>query len=467
MKPDNKVYHFVGIGGIGMSAVAIVMKKLGYQVSGSDINNSQMVDKLRAIGIPIFIGHDPVAVDGVDTVVISSAIKEDNIEVSQAKDRGIKILKRAEMLSSLMSGFNGIAVAGSHGKTTTTSLMAHVLETAGLDPTVVSGGIMNSIESNAKLGNGKYFVVEADESDGSFMLFPKQVGIVTNIDHEHIDHYKSFEILKTSFAKFVSEVSENGFAVVCGDDVNLMEIAAANNHEHVVTYGFCTSADLKITNFEIYDEYSTFSCNFLGKDFNEIRLNLIGQHNIKNASAVFATAIKLGIDEVDIRRAFLDFQGVKRRFTKVGGFCGALVIDDYAHHPSEIKAVINAARNITKGKVISVIQPHRYSRLFDLFKDFCEVAKLPDYTVYIPLYSAGEVEIPGTNSSALVSAVKGLGCANVEYADSIEALSALLRKIVSPGDVILMMGAGSITHWARDLTKCLTSLETESLNAIR
>lgn len=459
MSHDNKVYHFVGIGGIGMSAIAMIMYKLGYKITGSDQNDGYMVQALRTLGIPVTITHNAELVNNVDTVVISSAIKKDNLEVQRAIQLGKPIIKRAEMLASLMAEFKGIAISGAHGKTTTTSLTAHVLEVAGWDPTVVSGGILNSLGTNAKLGKGEYCVVEADESDGSFTLFPKKVAIVTNIDHEHLDHYKTFKGLKASFAKFISTTSEDGFAIVCGDDDNLLEIVQSIESDKIFTYGFSASADVNITDCYNKREYTVFSCNYFGHPIQDIELKLLGKHNVLNATGVLAAAMRLGIPEDAIRKAFATFEGVRRRFSCVGLFNDVRIIDDYAHHPVEIRAILNAAKQVTKGKLIAVIQPHRYTRLNCLFREFCDVVKIPDYSVLIPLYSAGEAEIAGINSKALVDIVKNEGYNNVSYCDSLKSLAQVLYKIISPNDVIIMMGAGNITYWAQDLEKCLNDVK--------
>lgn len=460
----NNTYHFVGIGGIGMSAIAALMYKRGYRVTGSDKKTSNIIDTLKTIGVRISDAQDGSLVQFSDVVVLSSAIKDDNPEVVAAKNLGLRIMQRAEVLAKLMEGYRGVAVSGAHGKTTTTSLIAHLLCLSELDPVVVSGGIINFLGSNFRLGDGQYFVVEADESDGSFNLLPKQISVTTNIDREHLSYYGTFDALKNDFARFITNTPQGGNAVVCVDDVNVREILHRNTMQGLVTYGFSDDADVRLIEYGVDGWNMVFDCSVFGERMDGVTLSLVGRHNVLNACAAIAVAKCLGIGDNCIREALSTFNGVRRRFSRVGTFNGALVIDDYAHHPKEIRAVIEAAR-ATGLRIISVIQPHRYTRLAGLFDEFVEILSLSNFTFVTPVYSAGEEAIDGVNAEELVrtALIRGYDAICVS---SLSQLTSALSDMVVPGDVILMMGAGDITDWARDLVTC-SDMRNTSFGIIR
>jgi UDP-N-acetylmuramate--alanine ligase len=468
MPLDCGLIHFIGIGGVGMSGIAELMSKLGYTVQGSDTNKSTYTDHLRACGIPIFIGHDAVHLTGVSVIVTSSAIKLDNVEYLAARERRIPILRRADMLAELMRIKSCIAVAGAHGKTTTTSLVAAILEAGGLDPTVVNGGIINAYGTNTRYGMGEWMVVEADESDGSFLSLPANVAIVTNIDPEHLDHFGSFEALKDAFYKFVKNIPFYGFAVLCIDNPEVSELVARVEDRRIITYGESVQADARLIN--VVPESNGVRFSFIlhshhGSEENVMQLDDLflpvpGRHNALNAVSAIATALALNVPADVIRQALLQFKGVKRRFTCTGIWQGVRIIDDYAHHPSEISAVLQAARDSSTGKLIAVMQPHRYTRLASLFDHFCTCFNQADHVLIAPVYSAGESPIERVDHEALATALKIRGHRNVStFEANADSLAQNVRGIAKPGDTIICLGAGSITYWAQALPDLLGGLQ--------
>ncbi|MCF6221316.1 MAG: UDP-N-acetylmuramate--L-alanine ligase [Robiginitomaculum sp.] len=455
--------HFVGIGGIGMSGIAEVMLNLGYQVQGSDIRESDIVKRLRRLGATIYMGQKAEQVHGAGAVVVSTAIPQDNVEMVEARSMAIPVVRRAEMLAELMRLKWAVAVGGTHGKTTTTSMVAALLDGGGLDPTVINGGIINAYGANAKLGEGKWMVVEADESDGSFLkLFPT-VAIVTNIDPEHMEHYGDFDNLRAAFDKFIENLPFYGFAVLCIDHPEVQALVSRVTDRKVVTYGFSPQADVRIENLHFENGGAVFDVVFRsrpnkGRDdevrWDDLTLPMAGDHNAQNALAAIAVAYELGLNEEQVRAGLKGFAGVKRRFTHVGNWNGATIIDDYGHHPVEIAAVLKAARQVCDGKIHAVVQPHRYSRLQDLFDEFCTCFNDAD-TVYVTdVYAAGETPIDGVSGDALV---EGLARHGHRSAASVtrETLASSLRLNIESGDYVVCLGAGDITFWAAELAEKL------------
>ena len=404
--------HFVGIGGIGMSGIAEVLHTLGYSVQGSDVKDSANVKRLRDIGIAIHIDHREENLGAASVIVTSTAVKADNAEVQAARQRLIPVVRRAEMLGELMRLKWSIAVGGTHGKTTTTSLVAQVLDVAGMDPTVINGGIINAWGSNARLGGGDWMVAEADESDGTFLKLPATIAVVTNIDPEHLDHYGNFDNLRQAFDAFVENIPFYGFAALCIDHAEVQAMIPRVSDRRIVTYGFSPQADVRALGLTMTFEQAHFDVHITERKsgasnvIEGLELPMLGQHNVQNALAAIAIASEMGIGEDVIRRALKSFQGVNRRFTRVGEAGGVQVIDDYGHHPVEISAVLKAARAGTKGKVIAVVQPHRYTRLRDLFEEFCTCFNDADAVIVANVFEAGEDPIEGFNRDTLV---EGLG----------------------------------------------------------
>ncbi len=461
---DIGVVHFVGIGGIGMSGIAEVMLNLGYPVRGSDISDNANVKRLRKIGADIRIGQRGENVEGVGTIVISTAIADDNPEVSAARTQGIPIVRRAEMLAELMRLKWSVAIAGTHGKTTTTSLIAALLDGAGLDPTVINGGVISAYGSNAKLGGGDWMVVEADESDGSFLKLRGAVAVVTNIDPEHMEHYGSFDALRAAFDQFVEAIPFYGFAVLCLDHPEVQALVSRVRDRKVLTYGFTPQAGARIENARTMDGNAVFDAVFEETDgkaserWDALSLPMAGDHNIQNAMAAITVARALGADEKTVREALQSFAGVKRRFTHVGTWQGVKIIDDYAHHPVEIAAVLKAARSVTTGTVVAVVQPHRYSRLNDLFEEFCTCFNDADAVFVTPVFRAGETPIAGIDATALVEGLRTHGHRQAALTQR-ETLAAQIAECASDGDIVLCLGAGDITQWAQELP---TELEATS-----
>ena len=445
--------HFIGIGGIGMSGIAEILVNLGYSVQGSDIKKTHITERLSTLSVKIFYDHDKENVSNCSVVVISSAIKKENIELSFAKQLGIPIVSRAEMLAELMRMKLNIVVAGSHGKTTTTSLVASIAEAGNLDPTVINGGVIKAYGSNARLGEGDWMVVEADESDGSFNKLPVTVAIVTNIDKEHLDYYGSFPNLKQAFERFISSVPFYGIAICCIDDKNVAKVISHVKDRKIITYGFSENADITIRNISVDEKGTRFDLddkitNIYLRDFH---LPMIGQHNALNACAAILAASNLSIPLKFIKDALGKFEGVARRFTRIGFFNGATIIDDYAHHPAEIKAVISAAKEIATRRIIVVHQPHRFSRLKSLFTDFSKCFRDADIVGITPVFAAGEPQISGFNSKTLINSVTRSGMQKVEYVENEASFSRFLRNNCNKGDIFLTLGAGSITSWVNNL----------------
>jgi UDP-N-acetylmuramate--alanine ligase len=455
---DIGTIHFVGIGGIGMSGIAEVMHELGYKVRGSDIAENYVVEKLRKKGIRVAIGHRAENLGDAAVVVCSTAIKQDNPEILAAVEKRLPRVRRAEMLAELMRMQKTIAVAGTHGKTTTTSMIACLLDAGGIDPTVINGGIINRYGSNARLGKSDWMVVEADESDGSFLRLDGTIAVVTNIDPEHLEHYGSFDAAKDAFVEFVENVPFYGLAVMCIDHPEVQSLIGRIRDRRIVTYGFSALADLRAENVEAADGGSKFDAVVLQRDgsrraIDGIRLPMPGRHNVLNALAAVAVGMELGMDDATIVRGFDQFDGVKRRFTRVGEVDGTVIIDDYAHHPVEIRAVLQAARESAAGRVIAVVQPHRYTRLQALMDDFQAAFNDADIVMVAPVYPAGEEPIEGVDSAALADGLRAHGHRMVKLVKSPKDLAVSLRDIAAEGDMILCLGAGDITKWATGLAE--------------
>jgi UDP-N-acetylmuramate--alanine ligase len=453
---DIGTIHFVGIGGIGMSGIAEVMHQLGYSVQGSDQSDSYVVEKLRKLGIPVAIGHGADNLGDAAVVVVSTAISRGNPEVEAAIERRLPIVKRSEMLAELMRMQKTIAVAGTHGKTTTTSMVAAMLDAGGMDPTVINGGIINRYGSNARLGKSDWMVVEADESDGSFLRLDGTIAVVTNIDPEHLEHWGSFEEVKRAFCEFIENVPFYGLAVLCVDHPEVQSILSRIQDRRIVTYGFSALADLRAENVQPNGTGSSFDAVVFERDgerraIEGIHVPIPGRHNVQNALAAVAVALELGIPDEQIVTGFERFEGVKRRFTNVGEVDGARIIDDYAHHPVEIRAVLAAARETTEGRVIAVMQPHRYTRLQALMEDFQAAFNDADMVFVAPVYAAKEEPIEGVDSEALVDGLRAHGHRMVKAVSDPRDLAETLRDIAAEGDTIICLGAGDITKWAAGL----------------
>ena len=457
--------HFVGIGGIGMSGIAEVLLNIGYKVQGSDAVDNANAKRLRDKGARIFVGHEASNVGDAAVVVVSTAIKRDNPELAVARARRIPVVRRAEILAELMRLKQCVAIAGTHGKTTTTSLVATLLDAGALDPTVINGGIINAYGTNARRGGGDWMVVEADESDGTFLKLPADVAIVTNIDPEHLDHFKTFEAIKDAFLTFVENLPFYGFAVMCLDHPTVQELVGRIEDRRVITYGENPQADVRLLDVDLAGGVTRF--NVLIRDrqtgratyIDNLALPMPGRHNALNATAAIAVAHELGATIPAIRKAIGGFGGVKRRFTRTGEWNGAAIFDDYGHHPVEIAAVLRAARDSTKGQVIAIVQPHRYTRLQSLFEQFASCFNDADTVIVADVYPAGEAPIAGVDKEALVLAINAHGHRNAIPLPAPEKLAGLVRGIAKPGDYIVLLGAGSITQWAYSLPGELAALE--------
>jgi UDP-N-acetylmuramate--alanine ligase len=466
---DIGTIHFVGIGGIGMSGIAEVLHNLGYKVQGSDIADSANVKRLRALGVQVLIGHDAANLGEARVVVISSAVARDNPEVLAARAALIPVVRRAEMLGELMRLKWSVAVGGTHGKTTTTSLVGALLEKAGFDPTVINGGIVNAYGTNTRLGQGEWMVVEADESDGSFLKLPATAAIVTNIDPEHLEHFDGFEGVKAAFASFVQNVPFYGFAVLCIDHAEVQAMIPRVSDRRLITYGFSAQADVRAVEVETDATGSTFSVVMTERGSGEetrldrLRLPMLGLHNVQNALAAIAVACELKIGVENIRAGLAGFSGVKRRFTHTGTWNGVTVIDDYGHHPVEITAVLKAARlavsNAAGARVIAVVQPHRYTRLASLFEDFCACFNDADTVIVADVYAAGEAPIEGASRDALIEGLRQRGHRRVMALGDPAGLAALIESEAHPGDLVVCLGAGNITAWANALPAELAALD--------
>ncbi|MBY0509862.1 MAG: UDP-N-acetylmuramate--L-alanine ligase [Rhodospirillaceae bacterium] len=464
MPLDIGIIHFVGIGGIGMSGIAEVMHNLGYQVQGSDIAQNANVDRLRGLGMRIEVGHKAENLGSARVVVISSAVKADNPEVLAARKSMLPVVRRAEMLAELMRLKWSIAIGGTHGKTTTTSLVASVLEAAELDPTVINGGIINAYGTNARLGGGDWMVVEADESDGSFNRLPATIAVVTNIDPEHLDFYGDFSKVKAAFRTFVESIPFYGFAAMCIDHPEVQSLLPQLTDRKIITYGLSPAAMVRGLNVVLdvngvrFD--AAISDRVAGGEriIENIRLTMYGQHNVLNSLAAVSVAAEMGLSDDVIRDGLAKFKGVKRRFTKVGEIDGITVIDDYGHHPVEIAAVLKAARTATQGRVVAVVQPHRYTRLQSLFSEFCQCFNDADHVVVADVYPAGEAPIEGIDRDALINGLHAHGHPAVTALMSPKHLAAVIDDIAQPGDVVVCLGAGNITAWAHALPADLTAI---------
>jgi UDP-N-acetylmuramate--alanine ligase len=463
---DIGIIHFIGIGGIGMSGIAEVMHNLGYKVQGSDVADSYVVAGLRKRGINVAIGHAAENLGDAAVVVTSTAIRRGNPEVELALERRIPVVRRAEMLAELMRLKSTVAIAGTHGKTTTTSMVAALLDAGHLDPTVINGGIINSYGSNARLGEGEWMVVEADESDGSFLRLDGTIAVVTNIDPEHLDHYGDFEKVKNAFVEFVENVPFYGAAVLCLDHPEVQAVIPRIRDRRVVTYGFSTQADVRGDNVTPVPGGNRFDVALRDRSggvrtITGLMLPMPGRHNVQNALAAVAVAVELGIGDDAIRDGFARFGGVKRRFTKVGEIAVekgvASVIDDYGHHPVEIRAVLAAAREGAEGRVIAVVQPHRFTRLRDLMEDFRSAFNDADMVYVTPVYPAGETPIEGIDAAALVTGLKQRGHHFAVETSGADDLAMQLAATLKAGDMVICLGAGDITKWAAGLADAVSA----------
>ncbi len=457
--------HFVGIGGIGMSGIAEVLHELGYQVQGSDMSENANVLRLRATGIPVAVGHDAKNLGEAQVVVVSTAVPRDNPEVMAARHKLIPVVRRAEMLAELMRLKWAIAIGGTHGKTTTTSLVAAVLEGAGLDPTVINGGIINAYGSNTRMGGGEWMVVEADESDGSFLRLPSVITIVTNMDPEHLDHWGTREAMEAGYRQFVSNIPFYGFAVLCIDHPAVQQMIPVLSDHRVVTYGFSPQADVRGERIMYSKEGASFEVRISdrisgrGRRLGPFRLPMLGSHNVQNALAAIAVATEMDLDEAQIKAALAGFAGVKRRFTKTGEAGGITVIDDYGHHPVEIAAVLKAARQAGARDVIAVVQPHRYTRLQSLFEEFSACMNDAGHVIIADVYAAGEAPIEGIDRQALVEGLRARGHRSVVPMSDPAHLAEMIHSMARHGDYVVCLGAGNITQWAASLPGQLQELQ--------
>lgn len=473
--PEIGTLHFIGIGGIGMSGIAEALAVLGYTVQGSDIAENYNVDRLRARGMTVKIGHAAANLETNDgklpgAVVVSSAIKQDNPELVEAKSKRIPIVQRAEMLAELMRLKWAVAIAGTHGKTTTTSLVGAMLEAGDIDPTVINGGIVNAYGTNARLGQGDWIVVEADESDGSFKMLPATVAVVTNIDPEHMEHYGSFENVRQAYLDYIERIPFYGFAVLCLDHPVVQGLIPEIQNRKVVTYGFNKQADVRAVNIRSSVMGSMFDVEINGEELSiqDMFLPMMGVHNVQNALAAIAIGHKLKMTPSQIKNALSNFEGVKRRFTRTGVAGGITVVDDYGHHPVEIAAVLKAGRQAVgeeKGRIIAVVQPHRYSRLNDLFDEFCTCFDEADVVLVADVYAAGEQPIEGVSKEALVEGVRSHGHRHVDVMPDPNKLPEQIAAIAEAGDMVICLGAGSVTYWAHDLPGQLEELQNKKLSA--
>ncbi|AWK87517.1 UDP-N-acetylmuramate--L-alanine ligase [Azospirillum thermophilum] len=456
--------HFVGIGGIGMSGIAEVLRNLGYSVQGSDLAENANVKRLRDLGIPVSVGHKAENIAGASVVVVSSAVKRDNPEVVAARAALVPVVRRAEMLGELMRLKWAIAIGGTHGKTTTTSMVGNMLEHANLDPTVINGGIINAYGSNTRLGTGDWMVVEADESDGTFVKLPACIAVVTNMDPEHLDFYGTFDNARAAFDSFVQNIPFYGFAALCIDHPEVQAMIPRVSDRRIITYGFSPQADVRAVNVElspagarydvqVYDRHSGET-----RTITDVHLPMFGPHNVQNSLACFAVGNEMGLPDVVMRDSMAKFQGVKRRFTKTGETNGITVIDDYGHHPVEIAAVLKAARTAGTGRTIAVVQPHRYSRLANLFEEFCTCFNDADAVIVADVYAAGEQPIEGVSRDALVEGLRMHGHRQVVALPGPDALPQMVRDMARPGDFVVCLGAGNITQWANALPGDLSRL---------
>jgi UDP-N-acetylmuramate--alanine ligase len=466
---DIGLIHFVGIGGIGMSGIAEVLHNLGYKVQGSDVAEGANTRRLAELGIKVAIGHRADNLGNAQVVVVSSAVKKDNPEVLAARARLVPVVRRAEMLGELMRLKWSIAVGGTHGKTTTTSMVASMLDAGGLDPTVINGGIINAYGTNARIGTGDWMVVESDESDGSFLRLPATIAIVTNIDPEHLDHYGTFDSLRDAFVRFVENIPFYGFAVLCADHPEVQALIPRVADRRLITYGLGVNADVRAMNLRLdrggadFDVLIEHRATNQSRSIEGLRLPMFGQHNVQNALAAIAVAQEMGLPDDTIRHALASFSGVKRRFTRTGEAHGITVIDDYGHHPVEIAAVLRAARQAYggSGRVIAVMQPHRYTRLASLKSEFATCFGDADTVIIADVYAAGETPIEGVNRDLLVGLVRRAGHRDVMALEGPGDLPGMIWQIARPGDVVVCLGAGNITSWAHALPGQLQQIAAE------
>ena len=451
--------HFVGIGGIGMSGIAEVLLNHGYTVQGSDLKSSKITDRLKKLGATIFEGQRAENLENAEVVVISSAIKRGNPELDAARSAGLPVVRRAEMLAELMRLKSNVAVAGTHGKTTTTTLVATLLDAGGLDPTVINGGIIHAYGSNARMGQGEWMVVEADESDGTFNRLPATIAIVTNIDPEHMEHWGTIENLRQGFLDFVSNIPFYGLAVCCTDHPEVQSLVGKITDRRVVTFGFNAQADVRAVNLHYKGGVAQFDIALQADEMviEGCSLPMPGDHNVSNALAAVAVARHLGMKAAEIKEALAKFGGVNRRFTKVGEVNGVTIIDDYGHHPVEIAAFLKAARQASEGRVIAVHQPHRYSRLSSLFEDFCGCFNNADVVAIAEVYAAGEEPIAGASRDDLVAGLIRHGHRHARAITTEDDLEKLVREQAHPGDIVVCLGAGTISGWANNLPERLAS----------
>ncbi len=453
--------HFVGIGGIGMSGIAEVMHNFGYKIQGSDISENANVERLRKLGIKVFVGQRAENLEGAWAIVVSTAIKSDNAEVVAARALKMPLIRRSEMLAELMRLKWCVSVAGTHGKTTTTTMVSAVLDEANYDPTVINGGIINAYGTNARLGAGDWMVVEADESDGTFIKIPSTVAVVTNIDPEHLDFYGDFENAKEAFRTFVENVPFYGFTAMCIDHPEVQALIGKIIDRRIVTYGFSPQAEVRGTNVSFNKGSAHFDVEISNRQddsvivFENITMPMPGRHNISNALAAIAVSHELGISEEVIRRTFSKFSGVKRRFTLVDNVDDITIVDDYAHHPVEIASVLSAAREAYEGRVIAVMQPHRYTRLESLFDEFCACFNDADTVIVAPVFEAGEKPIEGADQQALIAGLQSVGHRGVRSIVGPDELPSLIAEEAEPGDLVIYLGAGSVSQWAYDLPDAL------------
>ena len=468
---DTGTFHSIGIGGIGMSAIAEILLAKGFAVQGSDQKESANVRRLRAKGVRVFIGHDPVNLIGAKNVIISTAVKPDNAELEAARQKGLTIIRRAEALAELMRLYSTVSVTGTHGKTTTTSLVSTIFERAGKDPTVITGGIINAWGSNARLGKGQWMIVEADESDGTFVRLPTEIGIVTNIDPEHLDYFKSVENMHAEYAAFYRNIPFYGLAVTCIDHPVVREMVARldlrRDGRRLLTYGVADGADLQLLGSRqdgfttVFDAALSSRVTGGARTISGWRIPVPGHHNALNALAAIAVAAQAGIADDIIRAGLAEFSGVKRRFQPTGQWNGIQIYDDYGHHPIEIAAVLQAARAGTKGRVIAVCEPHRYTRVRDLFGEFCNCFSDADSVIVAPLYSAGEIPIDGIDQHTLAEGIRATGHRAVTSVELATDIVPLLRRYGRPGDMVVCLGAGTSTEWAAALPQWLSAQAAE------
>lgn len=447
-----KNIHFVGIGGIGMSGIAEILLNLDYSVSGSDIKESGTVNRLRDIGAKISIGHRGQNIENCDVVVISSAISSENPEISAAKEKGIPVIPRAEMLAELMRLKYGIAVAGSHGKTTTTSMVSTVLSYAGLDPTIVVGGRVKTLGSNARLGHGEFMVVEADESDGSFLTLSPVISVVTNLDREHLDHYKNMDELVNCFSDFINKLPFYGLAIICIDSP-WVDSLIKNSNKRIITYGFSENAELRAINIEINGFQTNFDIELNKELLGNVELNVPGEHNALNALAAIAIGIELGIDVKKIINGLEEFKGIDRRMQVKGETNDIIFLDDYAHHPEEIKVTLKAIKDSLDRRLVLIFQPHRYSRTSLLFEEFVDALKNVEVLLITDIYPAGESPVNGTNSEKLVNAIRKKSVGNVIYVNEHENLVNIVKDLIKPNDAVITFGAGNVWRYGEEILR--------------